>query len=40
LAPDEETVMGDLGSGAQAEGGYTLEGFGIRDKVDKFLGKK
>jgi len=40
LAPDEETVMGDLGSRAQAEGGYTLEGFGIRDKVDKFLGKK
>lgn len=40
LAPDQETVMGDLGSRAQAEGGYTLEGFGIRDKVDKFLGKK
>ena len=40
LAPDQETVIRDLGSGAQAEGGYTLEGFGIRDKVDKFLGKK
>jgi len=30
----------DLGGGAQSEAGYTLEGFGIRDKVDKFLGKK
>ena len=29
LAPDQETVMGDLGSRAQAETGYTPEAFGM-----------
>ena len=28
IAPDQETVMGDLGSRAQGEGGYSLEAFG------------
>jgi len=41
-APDQETVMGDLGSRAQDEGGYSLEAYGlpVREKVAKFLGKK
>ena len=29
LAPDNETVMGDLGSRAQGESGYTLESLGL-----------
>ena len=29
LAPDQETVMGDLGSRAQSETGYTPEAFGL-----------
>jgi len=29
LAPDQETVMGDLGSRAQSESGYTPEAFGM-----------
>jgi len=28
-APDQETVMGDLGSRAQDEGGYSLEAYGV-----------
>jgi hypothetical protein len=41
-APDQETVMGDLGSRAQDEGGYSLEAYGlpVREKVAQFLGKK
>jgi hypothetical protein len=27
MAPDQQTVMGDLGSRAQSEGGYTMEAF-------------
>lgn len=42
IAPDQETVMGDLGSRAQDEGGYSLEAYGlpVREKVAKFLGQK
>jgi hypothetical protein len=29
LAPDQQTVMGDLGSRAQSESGYTMEAFGL-----------
>jgi hypothetical protein len=29
LAPDQQTVMGDLGSRAQAESGHTMEAFGL-----------
>ena len=41
-APDQENVMGDLGSRAQDEGGYSLEAYGlpVREKVAKFLGQK
>ena len=41
-APDQETVMGDLGSRAQEEGGYSREAYGlpVSEKVAKFLGQK